>query len=112
MDFEAKLNEMFAAIEPLSPKRFTARITERDGSVVYDTKVPFLLVKIALRSAKLGEFAREHAGNLSYSDVSDLVREIDVDAVLAELRSGGVTLPYTLVEVTDAFGRHAVATLE
>ena len=96
----------------LNPRTLVINVKEGDNSLV-NARLPFALTRTLLRFApNLNTLLSQHAPSMTESDVRALLNAINLDAILAELASGNAKLPFTLVDATDAFGRHAYIILE
>ena len=96
------------------PKRIRVQATEK-GNTVVNVRIPFPVVKVALKLGKAGALfgAKYGAKNEEEAKILAYVNEIDIDELLESLSDGEITLPYTLVEATEREdGTHVEVILE
>lgn len=106
------LNDILNLAARLSPKALVV-IVRDGGADLVNTRLPFTLVRAMLKfTPGLNAILAEHAPGLDESEVKELLRSIDVDAILAELAAGGVSLPYTIADIQDSAGRYIFVRLE
>lgn len=84
------------------PKRLVVHVTE-GGKAKVNVKIPFSLVRAGL---KLGQSFTSLAGKYAGSSPEEarayeMLKNIDIDELLASINDGAITLPYTMVEVND-----------
>lgn len=87
---------------PLAPRRLVVLVTEGNTTKV-NVKIPFSLVRAGL---KLGKSFSSVAAKAAFTTPEDaaileMLRDIDVDELLSSINDGEITLPYTMVDVSD-----------
>ena len=93
------------------PKRIRVQAVE-DGNTIVNVRIPFPLVKVALKLGKAGallgaKYAAKSGKEAQFLykvndiDILAYVNEIDIDEVLESLSDGEISLPYTMVDMVD-----------
>ena len=104
-------------VRPLTgpaPKRIFIHVTE-NGKAKVNVKIPFSLVKTALKLGKtaglLGAISTKYMNADMEAEILDAINDIDPDEILNSLSEGAIELPYTIVDVDDA-DQHVKIVLE
>lgn len=85
---------------PIAPKRIRIQVRE-NGKNKVNVRVPFSLVRVGLKLGQsfssLGAKYVDEEG----AKAMEMLKNIDVDELLASISDGEITLPYAMVDVDD-----------
>jgi hypothetical protein len=101
-----------AKVLPPAPKQVRVHIMEKENTRMNVT-VPFSLVRAGLKLGQsIGGFSVKFARDELSAEILETLNGIDINAVLARIGAGEITLPHVLVDVSDAEGQHVYIALE
>lgn len=92
---------------PVRPKSIFIEVAE-GGKRQPDVRIPFFMVKAGMKIGQALHSQKAKGGN-----ELDLLKDIDIDAIVSSIGKGELTLPCLLAEVDDSENdKHVKITLE